>query len=123
MIKQVSATATVYSNASGLFYTIQSLFQARIEQRYNSISESTVGIIFLGTPHRGSENATYGTILSNIATSVLNGPPSRLVNALRTNSEALMRLTTDFRFQLPKYQVYSFYEMKPMKPLSTLVRQ
>ena len=32
-----------------------------------------------------------------------------------------MRLTTDFRFQLPKYQVYSFYEMKPMKTLSTLV--
>ena len=32
-----------------------------------------------------------------------------------------MRLTTDFRFQLPKYQIYSFYEMKPMKMLSTLV--
>jgi hypothetical protein len=37
------------------------------------------------------------------------------------NSEALMRLTTDFRFQLQKYQIYSFYEMKPMKMLSTLV--
>ena len=123
MIKQVSASATVYLKKGVLFYMIQSLFQASIEQRYNSISESTVGIIFLGTPHRGSEKATYGTILSNIATSVLNRPPSRLINALRTNSEALMRLTTDFRFQLPKYQIYSFYEMKPMKPLSSLVGQ
>ena len=52
---------------------------------------------------------------------VLNKPSPRLVNALQVNSEALMRLTADFRFQVPKYQVYSFYEMKPMKPLSTLV--
>ena len=79
--------------------------------------------MFLGTPHRGSEKAAYGKILSDIATSVLHQPSSRLINALQVNSEALMRLTTEFRFQLPKYQVYSFYEMKPMKVLSTLVRK
>ena len=79
--------------------------------------------MFLGTPHRGSEKAAYGKVLSNIATSVLNKPPSRLINALQVNSEALMRLTTEFRFQLPKYQVYSFYEMKPMKVFSTLVSE
>ncbi|KAI9773955.1 MAG: hypothetical protein M1839_001967 [Geoglossum umbratile] len=99
----------------------QALFQARIEQRYNSISESTIGIIFLGTPHRGSEKAAYGKVLATAATVALNKPPPRLLNALQVNSEALMRLTTDFRFQLPKYQVYSFYEMKPMKMFSTLV--
>ena len=77
--------------------------------------------MFLGTPHRGSEKASYGKILATLATTILNKPPSRLVNALQVNSDALMRLTTDFRFQVPKYQVYSFYEMKPMKILSTLV--
>ena len=97
------------------------MFQAKIEQRYNSISESTVGIVFLGTPHRGSEKAAYGKVLTSLATTVLNKPSPRLVNALQVNSEALVRLTTDFRFQLPKYQVYSFYEMKPMRMLSTLV--
>ncbi|KAI9764475.1 MAG: hypothetical protein M1840_008401 [Geoglossum simile] len=99
----------------------QALFQARVEQRYNSISESTIGIIFLGTPHRGSEKAAYGKVLATVATVALNKPPPRLVNVLQVNSEALMRLTTDFRLQLPKYQVYSFYEMKPMKMFSTLV--
>ncbi|MCJ1349722.1 hypothetical protein MMC31_007963, partial [Peltigera leucophlebia] len=99
----------------------QSLFQAKIEERYNSINESTVGIVFLGTPHRGSEKAVYGKILTTLATTVLNKPSPRLINALQLNSEALMRLTTEFRFQLPKYRVYSFYEMKPMKMLSTLV--
>ena len=77
--------------------------------------------MFLGTPHRGSEKAEYGKVLANIATAVLNKPSPRLVNALQANSEALKRLTTDFRFQLPKYQVCSFYEMRPMKLLSTLV--
>lgn len=78
--------------------------------------------MFLGTPHRGSEKAAYGKVLSNIATSILNIPPLGLINALQVNSEALMRLTTEFRAQLPKYQVYSFYEMRPMKVLKTLVK-
>lgn len=33
----------------------------------------------------------------------------------------LLRLTTDFRFQLPDYEVYSFFELRPMKGLSTPV--
>ena len=65
--------------------------------------------------------AAYGKVLATVPTTVLHIPAPRLVNALQSNSEALMRLTTDFRFQLPKYQVYSFYEMKPMKMLSSLV--
>ena len=77
--------------------------------------------MFLGTPHRGSENLSYEKTLTTLATAVLNKPSPRLVNALRVNSEALMRLTNDFRFQMPKYQVYSFYEMKPMKRISSLV--
>ena len=99
----------------------QSLFQAAIEPRYNSISESTVGIVFLGTPHRGSQKAAYGKVLANLATMVLNKPSARLVDALQVNSDALMQLTDNFRFQLPNYHVYSFYEMKPMKIFSNLV--
>ena len=75
----------------------------------------------MGTPHRGSTKASYGRVLATLATAVLNKPSPRLINALQVNSETLMRLTTDFRFQVPNYQVYSFYEMKPMKMLSTLV--
>ena len=93
----------------------------KIEQRYNSISESTVRIIFLGTPHRASGKDVYGNALATLATAFLNKPWPRFVKDLRVNSEAFMRLTTDFRFQLPNYRVYSFYEMKPIRILSTLV--
>ncbi|MCJ1344487.1 hypothetical protein MMC31_002690, partial [Peltigera leucophlebia] len=94
---------------------------AKIEERYSSISESTVEILFLGTPHRGSKKAGYGKALATLATTVLNKPSPRLVNALQVNSEALMRLTTDFRFQLSKYEVCSSYETTPMKMHSNLV--
>lgn len=77
--------------------------------------------MFLGTPHRGSPKAAYGKVLAILAATVLNKPSPRLVDALQANSEALMRLTTEFRFQLPKYQIYSFYEMKSMKAISGLV--
>ena len=97
------------------------MFQANIEPRYNVISESTVGIIFPGTPHRGSEKAAYRKVLATVATTVLHKPAPHLVNALQANNKALTQLTTDFRFQLPKYQVYSFYEMKPIKMFSSLV--
>lgn len=86
-------------------------------QRYQL--PSTVGIKFLETPCQGA----YGTVLSSTATLILNKLLSRLANALRANSEAMMRLTADCRFKLPKYQVHSFYKMKPMKALSTSVSQ
>ncbi|KAN0070627.1 hypothetical protein V8E54_011496 [Elaphomyces granulatus] len=99
----------------------QALVQARIEPQYQAISEATVGIIFLGTPHRGSENAAYGKVLAGVAITVMHNPSLALIKALHVNSEALMRLTTDFRFQLPKYQISSFYEMKPMVIFSSLI--
>lgn len=52
---------------------------------------------------------------------MMNRPSSRLIDALRANSDALLRLTSDFRFQLSNYQVVSFYEMKPPRLFSSLV--
>ena len=99
----------------------QALFQARIESQYQSINENTIGIVFLGTPHRGSEKASYGKILANVATVVMNKPKPRLISALQSNSDSLAQLTSNFKHQLPSYQIVSFYEMKPIKLFSTLV--
>lgn len=103
------------------YLCFQALLQARLESRYQSIRDSTLGLIFLGTPHRGSDKATYGKVLSDVAQFMIHRPPSKLLTALQTNSDVLQRLTTDFRFQLPDYHVFSFYEQRPMKGLSHLV--
>lgn len=99
----------------------QALFGARIEARYHTLFENTLGIVFLGTPHRGSDKAKYGDILAKVATAVMHKPSSRLTSALQANSLELQLLTSEFRHQLPKHQVVSFYERKPTKPFSTLV--
>jgi hypothetical protein len=64
-----------------------------------------LGIIFFGAPHRGTDKAVYGKVLANVAQTMIHRPPARLVSALQTNSDVLMRLTSHFRFQLPQYQV------------------
>lgn len=96
--------------------------QARLEPRYKSICDTTLGIFFFGTPHRGSDKAVYGKVLANVAQAMARRPPARLLSALQANSGILLRLTSDFRFQLPQYQVVSLYEQRPMKVFSNLVR-
>jgi hypothetical protein len=101
---------------------MKALFQARIESQYKNVNERTVGIVFFGTPHRGSDKASYGNVLARVAAAVTSRPASPLIAALQTNSKELMKLTSEFRFQLPAYRVASFYETKTIAALSTLVR-
>jgi hypothetical protein len=74
--------------------------QARLESRYQPIKDATLGLIFMGTPHRGSDKAIYSKVLANVAQFVSHRPPARLLSALQTNSDILSRLTTDFRKHL-----------------------
>jgi hypothetical protein len=52
----------------------------------------------------------------------MNKPSSKLLGALQSNSNTLARLTSDFKHQLPQYQIVSFYERKPMGIFKKLVR-
>lgn len=99
----------------------QALVWAHMEPRYQNIKDHTLGIVFFGTPHRGSGKATYGKTLANVATGVMHKPKSRLINALESNSDTLLRLTSEFKFQAPNVKIVTFYEMKPMKMFSGLV--
>lgn len=60
-------------------------------------------------------------MLAKVATVILNRPGSKVLTALKTNSDDLMRLTSEFRFQVKRFQVVSLYEMKPMSMTSSLV--
>lgn len=60
----------------------QALLQVRLEPRYHTIKDSTLGLIFLGTPHRGSDKATYGKVLATLAQFVIHRPAPHLLNAL-----------------------------------------
>ena len=61
-------------------------------------------------------------MLSNVAQKMVHRPSSRLLAALKSNSDVLQRLTSDFRHQLGQYHVFSFYELLPTSAFSSLVR-
>ena len=99
----------------------QALVWAHVDSQYQSIKDHTIGIAFLGTPHRGSSKASYGKVLANVATTLTRQPTSRLMNTLRSNSDPLMRLTSEFKFQALNFHILSFYETKSMTVFSSLV--
>ena len=101
----------------------QALVWAHREPQYKAINDHTLGLFFFGTPHRGSDKATYGKILANVATGVMHKPKSKLISALQSNSDALMRLTSEFKFEAPNMKIATFYETKPMSLFSGLVRR
>jgi hypothetical protein len=59
------------------------------------VYKSTQGIIFFGTPHKGSNDAKWGLILKSIASAVFD-TNDKIVRALDPDSELLDKLARDF---------------------------
>lgn len=116
--RSVSRRSNKTKNATKKQNYLQALTAAHVDPRFRTIKERTIGIAFFGTPHRGSEKASYGKVLASVATTVLHRPSSKLVDALQSNSDTLQRLNSDFRFQLVSYQILTFYETRAMSVFS-----
>ncbi|KAL4926264.1 LipA and NB-ARC domain protein [Aspergillus undulatus] len=83
-------------------------------EHLRSVYVSTYGILFLGTPHNGSEVAKWGLLLQNICAAVLprkimDSSPD-LVKALRTNNETLQNINSLFADMMSRFHVYFFHE-------------
>jgi len=64
----------------------------------------------MGTPHRGSNIATWGRLLAGIAKAAFLSPKTELLNDLKANSKSLNTLSEDFIKITSKYKIKSFYE-------------
>ncbi|KAJ5228284.1 hypothetical protein N7489_008992 [Penicillium chrysogenum] len=85
-------------------------------EHLRSVYVSTFGILFLGTPHNGSDIAKWGLLLHNICNAVL---PKRfmeaspqLVKALRTNNETLQHINSLFVDIMGRFHIYFFHETR-----------
>ena len=58
--------------------------------------EATAGLIFLGTPHRGSNSQSKAALLASIAATLHCGEESSLLKAVEKDSEMLKDLLYDF---------------------------
>lgn len=83
-----------------------------------SIYISTFGILFLGTPHTGSDVAKWGLLLQKICSAVfpkkfLDTSP-QLIETLKSNNEVLQNINRLFNDFFSRFHVYFFHETKPL---------
>ncbi|KAH8820546.1 tetratricopeptide repeat domain protein [Xylogone sp. PMI_703] len=87
---------------------------SEVSQGYREIDDNTIGIIFYGTPHKGSDMATFAETLSRAPKYVTPRNRSTLLKALRKGSGVLKKIEDDFLAHewTKPYKFVSFYETK-----------
>ena len=78
------------------------------------LAMSTVGIVFLGTPHRGSASAKWGELTATIGKWLKLGSEERLLSDIKENSEVLKDVLHKFARWLLQYSVHTkcFFEQE-----------
>ncbi|KAL9092274.1 MAG: hypothetical protein Q9165_004448 [Trypethelium subeluteriae] len=81
------------------------------------IVSATLGVMFLGTPHHGSNVASLGKIVFELSKVFLKKPNVQILRGLEINSEILERISRSFGQVLAaaKMKVHSFREELPSK--------
>ncbi len=75
---------------------------------------ATAGVIFLGTPHRGSNKSAWANVARNLNQAMLHDGDPRILEVLFRGSEVLERLQDSFSGFLQSISVYSFLEDLPV---------
>ena len=87
-------------------------------EKYSDIRSSLAGIIFLGTPHQGSEAAKYGLWFAH-----MKRLETGVLESLKRNSEELHHIARDFEASYADVDIVCYYEDKDASygPLRTQV--
>lgn len=77
----------------------------------------------MGTPHRGSELASWAVLLANVINSLTlgNGIRNDLLRDLRQNSDALNDVSRQFVHRAAPLKIWTFVEQQFERPLKVLV--
>jgi hypothetical protein len=86
--------------------------------------DSIKGILFMGTPHRGSQAASLGSICADMlkAASWGRNTNTTLIKVLKEGSAELQTLSNDFPFLGAGLAIYTFIESESMSWLKDPVR-
>jgi hypothetical protein len=91
------------------------------DDNFKRILLSTVGVAFLGTPHRGARSAQLGVILSQAANLFGASWKEGLLKTLKYESNEVLHLDKEFAWISPSKELVCFYETKETQ-LMGLVR-
>ena len=81
--------------------------QGQNDPEYENIIKAVSAIIFLATPHRGTNLAE---LLDRILRSAIVSSSKQYVSELAKNSYTLQKLNEQFRHIAPRLDIISFYE-------------
>ncbi|MBE3049848.1 hypothetical protein IMZ48_46600 [Candidatus Bathyarchaeota archaeon] len=84
---------------------------------YKDIIKSISAIIFLSTPHRGTNLAE---VLNRILQVSFFASPMQFISELATGSQTLQKLNEQFRHVAPKLDIVSFYETRPTSMMNSV---
>ncbi|KAI5927329.1 hypothetical protein F4810DRAFT_650319 [Camillea tinctor] len=96
----------VVHSMGGLVFK-QAYLDAQLDTRYTSLVNAIKGVVFLSTPHRGSELAK---LLNKILSATVGLTPKHYVSELIQNGPFLRMINEQFRHLAPSLQIFSFYE-------------
>ena len=78
-----------------------------------AIYRSTVGVVFLGTPHRGSDKVGLAQIVQEVAKLALRKPNEKLLKNLERESDVLEHQRKSFASVSEKMSLRCLFEEKP----------
>ncbi|PVH74731.1 hypothetical protein DL98DRAFT_658590 [Cadophora sp. DSE1049] len=90
--------------------------------RYSSISRDTFGVMFMGTPHRGSDVAFWGRLFGTMADVFTPGSiRTQLLQDLQPKSSCLGDICLQFVERSQSLRIFTMYERLKIKGLPGLV--
>jgi len=118
----------VAHSLGGLVVKRALIYSSEIRGNYTehlrSVFVSTYGILFLGTPHKGSDIAEWGSRLEWICGAVMPkkfvDTQPQLVEALKKDNETLQNIDRQFIQLTSRFHIYFFHESKPTNLKGTL---
>ncbi|GAP91530.1 putative tol protein [Rosellinia necatrix] len=92
-------------------------------KHYGDILSSAIGIVFMGTPHRGANIVDWTAFFRNViqlmtGTHILRAD---LIKDLSTHSSSLLEISKQFLPRAADLSIMSFTELQIERPLTTLV--
>lgn len=92
----------------------QTLLSTNQDPELSSIYSHTAGVVFMGTPHRGSFEENFAKIVSWAAWATLRSPNHRLLSTLAEDSDILERQRLAFVSITEKMPIVCLHEEKRM---------
>ncbi|KAI9767152.1 MAG: hypothetical protein M1839_004625 [Geoglossum umbratile] len=118
--EELSRPIILVCHSVGGFVAKQALVAA---EDYANIRDSVVGILFLGTPHRGSSTTQFPEVLTRITDVALADSPrftdkmrKDLFESLEKGSDILKTISTEFKNQVSNIRIVSFIEQNTIPP-------